>query len=221
MKFKLLFNIRKTQAYPTCDSPFSIGPRLVFARVGFIMTISARIVKLFQQRGDSEYGGEAVTQLEHALQCAALAEQENVPDSLVVAALLHDVGHLLHELPDDAPDSGVDDHHENSGYHFLKSHFSPAVTEPVKLHVAAKRYLCAVDADYRSSLSQASQVSLELQGGEMTEAEREEFRENTHYEAALRLRKWDDTAKDPEATTPSLEHFAACIDRVLAESIDR
>lgn len=182
------------------------------------MSISESIVKLFQQRGDSEYGGEAVTQLEHALQCAALAEREDASDSLVVAALLHDVGHLLHDLPDDAPDSGVDDHHENSGYHFLKRHFSPAVTEPVKLHVAAKRYLCAVDAGYRSSLSLPSQVSLELQGGDMSEAECEQFRENPHYEAALRLRKWDDTAKDPEAKTPSLEHFAACIDRVILEN---
>lgn len=192
---------------------------MAFDQVGYIMSISARILELFQQRGDSEYGGEVVTQLEHALQCAALAEHGNASDSLVVAALLHDVGHLLHELPDDAPDSGVDDHHENSGYHFLKSHFSPAVTEPVKLHVAAKRYLCAVDADYRSSLSQPSRVSLEIQGGEMSEAECEQFRENPHYEAALQLRKWDDTAKDPDAKTPSLEHFAACIDRVLAESI--
>ena len=100
------------------------------------MSVSVQIGQLFAERGDSEYGGEAVTQREHALQCALLAEQSEASTSLIVASLLHDVGHLLHDLPDDAPDEGIDDAHENSGNNYLKKYFGQDVTEPVRLHVA-------------------------------------------------------------------------------------
>jgi phosphonate degradation associated HDIG domain protein len=175
------------------------------------------ILTLWERRGGSEYGGEAVTQLEHALQSAWQAEQEQAPASLIVAAFLHDVGHLLHELPTDAPDRGIDDAHENSAGNYLKELFPPAVLEPIRLHVAAKRYLCAVDPAYRNQLSGPSVVSLNLQGGAMTDSEVEAFRDNPHHEAAVRLRRWDDAAKVPNLPTPSLDHFADYL-RQLARS---
>ena len=171
-----------------------------------------RILKLFRERGDSEYGGEAVTQQEHALQCALLAEQENADSCLITAALLHDVGHLLHALPDDAPDQGIDDNHEDLGCRFLSRIFGPAVSEPVRLHVAAKRFLCATDAEYHSLLSEPSVVSLQLQGGPMTPEEAEEFRQNPFCSDAVRLRRWDDTAKVVDLQTPSLEHYVPHIE---------
>ncbi|MEM8677903.1 MAG: phosphonate degradation HD-domain oxygenase [Planctomycetota bacterium] len=176
--------------------------------------IPEQIADLFDRRGDSEYGGEAVTQLEHALQCAQLAEQAGASDALVVAALLHDIGHLLHDLPDDAPDEGIDDRHEASGYHFLREHFEEAVSAPVRMHVAAKRYLCTVEAEYLAQLSPPSLLSFELQGGMMDPAELDEFRNSPHWEAAVQLRRWDDAAKSPGAATPSVAHY---LPRVRAE----
>ncbi|MFO0948607.1 MAG: HD domain-containing protein [Planctomycetota bacterium] len=165
------------------------------------------ILELFESRGDSEYGGEAVTQLEHALQAATLAEQEGAAPELIVAALLHDVGHLLHDLPEDAPDEGVDDHHENAAGNYLRKLFPETVTEPIRLHVAAKRYLVATDGAYKQTLSRPSLVSLELQGGPMTAEEVVHFSENPHGAAAVRLRRWDDAAKIPQHPTPPLSHF--------------
>lgn len=178
------------------------------------MSISKELSQLFAERGDSEYGGEAVTQREHALQCALLAEQAGSPPSLVVAALLHDVGHLLHDLPTDAPDQGIDDAHENSGNHFLKKHFGPEVTEPVRLHVAAKRYLCTVDASYYDQLSEPSIVSLKLQGGTMSDEEKAEFESSPHWKESLELRRWDDLAKVVDLKTPSVDHYLPMIDAV-------
>jgi predicted HD phosphohydrolase len=155
-----------------------------------------------------------VTQLEHALQCAWLAEQSSATGELIVAALLHDIGHLLHDLPADAPDQGVDDHHETSGYRFLQNHFSLAVTEPVRQHVAAKRYLVAVDATYAAQLSEPSLVSLKLQGGAMTENELIEFRYSLFWEQALQLRRWDDLSKVMNQRTPGLEHYQPLIEQV-------
>ena len=168
----------------------------------------AEIVRLFAERGDSQYGGEAVTQREHALQAAALAEAEGASAELISAALLHDVGHLLHELPEDAPDQGVDDRHENSGWRRLAAIFPDAVTEPVRLHVAAKRYLCTVEPAYQQTLSKPSLVSFRLQGGAMSAEEVADFEANPHYQAAVRLRRWDDAAKVPQLPTPGIEHFA-------------
>lgn len=182
------------------------------------MTVPQTIKELFDNKGSSEYGGEVVTQLEHALQCAMLAEQNGAQPSLIVAALLHDVGHLLHELPDDAPDEGVDDRHETSGHNFLKRHFDDDVTEPVRLHVAAKRYLCTVDPAYESQLSEPSIVSLKLQGGKMSESELDEFRQSPQWKDALELRKWDDLAKIENLETPDLMHYIAMVDQVLQKT---
>jgi [1-hydroxy-2-(trimethylamino)ethyl]phosphonate dioxygenase len=165
------------------------------------------IRELFERNGGSLYGGEAVTQLEHALQAAMLAEADGAEAPLIVAALLHDIGHLLHDLPDDAPDDGVDDVHEMLAYNWLRRHFGPDVTEPVRLHVDAKRYLCAVEPGYHAALSTASQQSLELQGGTFSAEEALEFENRPFFEQGLRLRKWDDLAKEVGLLTPSLNHF--------------
>lgn len=170
---------------------------------------------LFQARGRAWYGGEAVSQLEHALQSAMFAERESAPPELVVAALLHDVGHLLHDLPEDAADQGVDDQHETVALDWLSRRFGPAVAEPVAMHVAAKRYLCAVDADYLARLSPASRQSLRVQGGPMTREEISSFEERPFFADALRLRRWDDAAKVAGLATPTLDHFAPWIQRSM------
>ncbi len=181
-------------------------------------TLTQQIESLFSQRGDSEYGGEAVTQLEHALQCATLAEQEGAPTTLIVAALLHDIGHLLHDLPADAPEQGIDDVHEQQGYRFLKEQLPASVAEPVKLHVQAKRYLCTAEKTYFAQLSEPSRVSLELQGGKMSAEEQENFRAGRYWQEALQLRKWDDQAKVTGLETAGLEHFLPLIDQALEAS---
>jgi phosphonate degradation associated HDIG domain protein len=165
------------------------------------------IIRLFESRGGSQYGGEAVTQLEHALQCATLADSEAASPELVIAALLHDIGHLLHELPDDTPDHGIDDHHESSAGKYLTETFPPAVTEPIRMHVDAKRFLSATDFHYQEQLSEPSILSLQQQGGEMTPTEIAEFEQLPFARDAIRLRRWDDAAKDPLRKTPPIAHF--------------
>jgi phosphonate degradation associated HDIG domain protein len=176
--------------------------------------VDDEVLRLFAKGGDSQYGGESVSQLEHGLQAALLAEQEGAPDELVVAALLHDIGHLLHDLPDDAPDNGVDDLHENLGAAWIKGRFSTSVLEPVRLHVASKRYLCAVEPGYFEALSEPSRVSLQLQGGPMSAEECEAFREGEFFESAIRLRRWDDEAKIAGLATPPLSYFLRHIEAV-------
>jgi phosphonate degradation associated HDIG domain protein len=176
--------------------------------------VDDQVLRLFAKGGDSQYGGESVSQLEHGLQAALLAEQEGASDELVVAALLHDIGHLLHDLPDDAPDNGVDDLHENLGAAWIKGRFPLSVLEPVRLHVASKRYLCAVEPGYLEALSEPSRVSLQLQGGPMSAEECEAFREGEFFESAIRLRRWDDEAKIAGLETPPLSYFLRHIEAV-------
>ena len=171
------------------------------------VTTPDEIIELFQERGHSEYGGEDVTQLQHALLAAHLAEQSNASAELIVAALLHDFGHLLHELPDDAPNNGIDDFHEDAGEKALAKIFPAAVTEPIMLHVQAKRFLCTTEKSYFAKLSEASITSLNLQGGTMSEEELTKFKSYPYWRDALRLRIWDDLAKDPEQKTPALAHY--------------
>lgn len=182
------------------------------------MTIVEQIAEKFRERGGSQYGGEPVTQLEHALQCAALAEQNQAAPTLIVAALLHDIGHVLHDLPDDAPQQGIDDFHENVGYQFLDQHFPESVSAPVRDHVAAKRYLCAVDNAYRGKLSEPSLLSLQLQGGAMTADEVEQFERQPHWRDAVQLRRWDDAAKAADLATKSLGYYLPLIERVLLDA---
>ena len=128
----------------------------------------------FARRGHEGYG-EGVTQLDHALQCGAFAERDGAAPALVAAAFLHDIGHLLHDLPQDVADSGVDTQHEASGSAWLSQYFGLEVTEPVRMHVAAKRYLAAVEPGYFDQLSDASKLSLRLQGGPMNSGQARAF----------------------------------------------
>jgi [1-hydroxy-2-(trimethylamino)ethyl]phosphonate dioxygenase len=171
-------------------------------------SIVEKIITLFNDQGDSEYGGEPVTQGEHALQSAHLALTEKASSSLVIASLLHDIGHVLHALPDDAPEQGIDDLHEELGNRFLIKYFIPAVSEPVHLHVAAKRYLCAVEPSYFALLSEPSVLSLQLQGGPMSEEECQKFEANPYYKDAVQLRRYDDMAKIPNLTVQPIEFYA-------------
>jgi [1-hydroxy-2-(trimethylamino)ethyl]phosphonate dioxygenase len=165
-----------------------------------------QIFVAFRERGHRSYG-EAVTEAEHMLQSATFAEQSGCDPTLIAAALLHDFGHLLHELGEDIADQGIDSVHEQIGADYLQQYFVPAVTEPGRLHVAAKRYLCAVDPEYFATLSPASVQSLALQGGPMSANEVRAFEASPHLAAAVQLRRFDDLGKVPGMETPPLEHF--------------
>jgi phosphonate degradation associated HDIG domain protein len=174
--------------------------------------IVEKIIHLIEEHGDSQYGGEAVSQKEHALQAAHLAMENGENANIVVAGLLHDIGHLLHHLPDDAPEHGVDDFHEELANDFLKQHFTNEVVEPVRLHVAAKRYLCQVQPEYLDLLSEPSIVSLGLQGGPMTAEECVEFEKNPFYQDAVKLRKYDDLAKIPDLEVKPVAFYASYLE---------
>jgi gamma-butyrobetaine dioxygenase len=161
------------------------------------------ILSLFQTKGSTEYGGEKISQLEHALQSAHLAQLEKAPPNLVVAALLHDIGHLMDEAPN-AP-------HEDLGHSWISQHFPAEVSEPVRLHVAAKRYLCATDSKYFGQLSAASVDSLKVQGGPMTDTELDAFEEEQFYSQAVQLRHWDDQAKVEKLAVPALDTYGDLI----------
>ncbi len=140
------------------------------------MDVMNKIRAAFARRGGEGYG-EGVSQLEHAVQCAAFAQRDGASPTLVAAAYLHDIGHLLHDLPQDIADSGVDTQHEATGSAWLSQYFGPELTEPVRMHVAAKRYLAATEPGYFDLLSDASKLSLTLQGGPMSaELERTRLR---------------------------------------------
>jgi [1-hydroxy-2-(trimethylamino)ethyl]phosphonate dioxygenase len=164
------------------------------------------IVDLFVKKGGERYS-EAVSQSEHALQSARLAEAAGGDSALIVAALLHDIGHMIAKAGPDAAVRGIDDVHEAIGAGWLARHFVPAVSEPVRLHVEAKRYLCAVEPAYNAILSPASVRSLALQGGPMSPAEAEAFAAADHNAAAICLRRWDDEAKVPGLPVPGFDHY--------------
>ena len=166
------------------------------------------IVQLLGTRGQKQYGAEAVSQLEHALQCASLAESAGAPAALITAALLHDLGHLLHDLGADPADRGTDDVHQYIALPFLRGVFADTVLEPIRLHVDAKRYLCTVEPGYREGLSFASKRSLELQGGAYTTDQAQTFIALAGAGDAVSLRRWDDMAKVPGLKTAGLDHFA-------------
>lgn len=174
-----------------------------------------RLITLLSTGRGQQYFGEDVTQLEHALQAAALAERDGAPDTLVVAALVHDIGHVLHGLDENIAAQAVDVRHETVAGEWLTAHFGPEVTEPVRLHVAAKRYLCAVNAAYAGGLSEASRYSLVLQGGPMDAEERRAFEADPWWRDAVTLRHWDDAAKVPGLTVPDVNHYRARIERLM------
>jgi predicted HD phosphohydrolase len=185
-----------------------------FDRHPLTMDVVDQVAELFDRCGHGAYEGlreEPVTALAHALQCAQLAEWAQAPDTLVVAALLHDVGHFI------APASGsdaIDDVHELRALGLLASAFGAAVIEPVRLHVQAKRYLVAIDAQYATALSAASLHTLSLQGGAMSPDELTLFETLPFSSQAVALRRWDDQAKLPGRRTPPLGYYLALADAV-------
>ena len=176
--------------------------------------ISDFIRWLFNKRGADAYLGENVTMAEHMLQAAHFAERSGADEAVIVAALLHDVGHFTNEFGDDYIEQGVDNLHEDAGSAVLSPFFPETVTEPIRLHVAAKKYLCATDPAYYGALSEASKRTLELQGGAMNDAEKREFESNPHFEVAVRMRRWDDAGKVPEMQVNGLEHYLGMVARV-------
>jgi phosphonate degradation associated HDIG domain protein len=172
------------------------------------------IFDLFDRYGNDSYG-EDTTQLSHALQCAALARAQGCADSLVAAALLHDVGQFVENAGLMAERRGIDARHEDLGYQLLSPHFPPAVTDPIRLHVAAKRYLCAVEPDYAGQLSAASQLSLRLQGGAMSDAEREAFEEEPSFAEAVTLRLFDDAGKMTDADDADLASYRSLLKSLM------
>lgn len=171
--------------------------------------IVAGLAALLEGKGQRRYGLSGVNQLQHALQAALQAEQAGCAPSLIAAALLHDIGHMVHGLGDDPAADGVDDRHESLGHAYLARYFGPEVSEPVRLHVAAKRYLCGTEPDYFGRLAPDSVRSLALQGGPMSAEEVAAFRALPYAEDAVRLRRFDEGAKVKALDTPPVAHFAA------------
>jgi [1-hydroxy-2-(trimethylamino)ethyl]phosphonate dioxygenase len=178
-------------------------------------TIVGVIADILTRRGSDSYLGEAVTMQQHMLQAAAQAEREGASDELVAAALLHDIGHYTGEFGEDYIEQGVDNFHEEAGAALLAPFFPPVVVECVRLHVAAKRYLCATDPTYFGKLTPASVATLALQGGPMEPDEVAQFERNPFFREAVRARIWDEGAKDPNALTPPFGYFAPALQRVV------
>jgi phosphonate degradation associated HDIG domain protein len=173
------------------------------------------IFAAYINKGSRAYGGERVNQLEHALQTAMLAEQSAADAFLIVASLLHDYGHLVHEFGDDVFKRGIDDRHEIIGAEKLSAYFGDEVTMPIRLHVEAKRFLCATDPEYMKILSPASIWSLRLQGGPLGAGERDDFIKRPFAVDATKLRRWDESAKIYGLKTPNLEHFRRYLEACL------
>ena len=178
------------------------------------MSLASDILGLYGSRGRQAYFGERVSMAEHGLQAAHFAQMEAAPHALVVAALLHDIGHLLEDVPDEIADWTRDGRHEESGARWLARHFDVTVYEQVRLHVPAKRYLCATDADYFARLSPASVHTLQLQGGPMPAHEVAQFRAEPHWQQAVRLRHWDDQGKVAGLKTPAFEDYLPLIEQL-------
>lgn len=179
----------------------------------------AFILALYRDHGATRYESSqdvGVTQLEHALQSGTLAQRSGAPDTLIAAAFLHDVGHLL--WAGDEHLRGVDDRHETCALPLLRRAFPPTVLEPIRLHVAAKRYLCSVEPSYHDDLSVTSQRTLALQGGRFTAAEAAAFRAQPGADEAVLLRRWDDGAKVVGADTLSIDYFAALLASVRSDA---
>jgi phosphonate degradation associated HDIG domain protein len=178
----------------------------------------ADIAQLYRFKGSRQYSGEVISQLDHALQCAALAKAAQESQAMVVACFLHDLGHLLddlgYNLEPNTVIQGRGDRHEERAIPALQSLYHAAVTEPIRLHVQAKRYLCQVDATYWAQLSDASKCSLELQGGAFSRVEADAFITQPYALNAVKLRRWDDQAKVVDLPTPEFEHFVSLMNVV-------
>jgi len=176
------------------------------------MSVAQEVLSIYGRLGSGAYFGERVSMLEHGLQTAHFAKALAAPDTLVIAALLHDIGHLLEAVPEAIEDWLSDARHEVTGARWLAQRFAPAVSEPVRLHVPAKRYLCATDAHYAAQLSPASVHTLKLQGGPMLPEEIARFEAEPYYRDAVVVRRCDDQGKVAGLKTPALRDYTALID---------
>src|SRR5690606_23849311 len=177
--------------------------------------IVAFIADIFRRRGADSYLGEPVTMSQHMLQAAFLAEAAQAKDALVAAALLHDIGHYTSEFPPDAQNQGIDNRHNEAGAAVLAPYFPKCVTDCVRHHVPAKRYLCATDPDYFARLSEASVLTLKLQGGPMDAGEVAAFAGLPNLDAIVQVRIWDDEAKIPGRATPPFDHYERLLQRLV------
>ena len=203
------YNERETTsafAAATCE--------FVRRRNAMAMTIPD-IRALFEAKGGRMYAGEPVTQLEHALQTAALAEEAGADSALITASLLHDLGHLINDQGETPTQRGIDDVHQYVAIPFLRQLFGDDVLDPIRLHVDAKRYLCATRPKYYEGLSADSKRSLALQGGVHSPAEAAQFIAHAGAHRAVSLRVWDDAAKVAGGATPPLDHFLAVLRSVV------
>ena len=177
------------------------------------MSLSTEILALYGARGAGAYFGERVSVTEHSLQAAWFAQAEAAPGPLVVAALLHDLGHLIEDVPEALADWTSDARHEEVGARWLAQYLGPEICEPVRLHVPAKRYLCATDAQYFARLSPASVHTLRLQGGPMSPSEVARFESERYFRDAVRVRLWDDQGKVAGLRTPALEDYLPLVEQ--------
>lgn len=175
-----------------------------------------RIRHLYETQGGKPYG-EKVTQMQHAIQVATLAERNGARETLIVACLLHDIGHLLYS--EEILHWNINDRHEMIAASLLKDIFGEQVSEPVKLHVMAKRYLCATDETYYDSLSPASKESLELQGGPMSDDHKLTlFERNPYFSQAIELRHWDDEGKDASNIDSDFSRYIPLLETLSAHN---
>lgn len=189
----------------------SVNPRTRLSS----QNIVAFLGEIFERRGDEEYLGEPVTMAEHMLQSAWFAEQAGEPDIVVIAALLHDIGHFTSEFGMFSMEDTEDRFHEEAGAEILSEFFPDLVTDCVRHHVAAKRYLCATDAEYFGKLSDASIHSLNLQGGPMNSRETEEFEALENHDCVVRVRRYDDAGKIADLSTRTYQDYAPMIQAIV------
>jgi len=178
-------------------------------------TIVPFLADIFDRRGGEEYLGEPVTMAEHMLQGAVLAERAGHREEIIVAALLHDIGHFTSEFGTFSMEDTEDRHHEDAGAEVLEAFFPTIVTDCVRYHVAAKRYLCATKPAYFARLSEASVHSLNLQGGPMSDDEVAEFEANPNVKDIVAVRYLDDAGKIADMDTPDFSYFAPMVQRVV------
>ena len=165
------------------------------------------LIGLLNAQGGSAYFGEPVSILEHSLQAAHCAELAGAGSALISAALLHDIGHMLHGLDEGIAGRGHDGMHEEVAAAYLARWFGEDVTTPIRLHVPAKRFLCWHEPEYLRQLSPASVESLAVQGGPMNDAQAADFLHNPFATAAIALRHWDDEAKIPGLPVPDAAYY--------------
>jgi len=200
-------------------NPPCVGQRFHIFQIGLDQMID-KLFHIINKFGRLTYG-EDITQIEHALQCAQLAREDRAADTLIAAALLHDIGQFIDDAGNAAEQRGIDARHEVIGAAFLATAFPDSVTEPVRMHVEAKRYLCASEPGYRSALSRASELSLQLQGGPMTTAEASAFAQARFFEEAIRLRRYDDTGKRKNWAVSELESYRPLLERLIGDRAAR